>query len=95
MSFRPLWGQVLVKPLTEQKETETGIILPETVQNPRVSKGQVEATGSGSLAFDGSPIEMEVKYGDKIVYRKYNAEEIQVDGQTMFIVDQKDVLGVL
>jgi chaperonin GroES len=44
MQVQPLNDRVLVKPLTAEQATKTGIIIPETVEKEKPEKGEVAAS---------------------------------------------------
>ena len=92
--MRPLFGNVIIKPITEEK-TEGGLYRPESAQNDPIQKGEVIATGSGSIAFDGSPIEMEVHVGEIVLYKANGAYKIKVDKKDHYIVEQRDIVTVV
>lgn len=94
MSVRPLADRVVVKPLTET-ETKSGIVIPETVEKERPEKGEVIAVGPGKLLKDGSRAEMEVKKGDKVVFKKYGPDEIKEDDQELLVVEESDIIAVM
>jgi chaperonin GroES len=94
MSVRPLANRVLVKPLTET-ETKSGIVIPETVEKERPEKGEVIAVGPGRLTKDGSRSQMEVKVGDKVMFKKYGPDEIKDDSQTLLIIEESDIIAVI
>ena len=73
MNIKPLGDRVLVKPLEEEKVTESGIVLPDTVDKEKKAEGEVIALGGGSTIK-----ELGLKVGDKLVYKKYGGEEIKL-----------------
>lgn len=95
MQVKPLNDRVLVKPLTVEQATKTGIIIPETVEKEKPEKGEVVATGPGKLLDNGQRAPMTVKAGDKVVFKKYSPDEIKVDGAELLILEESDILAVL
>lgn len=62
------------------------------IQMPDQSKGQAE---KGRVLGIGADVEDEVlKEGDVVIYRKYSPEEFEVDGKTVYLVEQDDLMGV-
>ena len=94
MSFRPLWGYVLIRPLAKQTKTQSGIILPDSATDSELLDGEVVAVGSGGMASNGDPIPMEINITWQVVFPKWSAKEIHVDGQKMYVVEQREILGV-
>ena len=44
---------------------------------------------------DGKEVKMQVKVGDKIIYSKYSGTEIKIDGETLIIVRQNEILAIV
>lgn len=94
-TIQPLFGNVLVKPLEAEEKTAGGIYLPDTAkEKPQI--GQVMAVGEGSWDEDGEKrIPMEVKVGQKVMYKKWGGSEVKVGNEEWTIVDQKDILAIV
>jgi chaperonin GroES len=91
---QPLGDKLLVRPLTKEETTESGIILPETATKERPEEGEVLAVGPGARDESGSRITIdEVVVGDTILFTKYGPQEIKVDGEELLVVSVKDVLA--
>lgn len=93
MKITPLHDRVLIKRLDEVTKTAGGIIIPDTAKE-KPSEGIVEAVGNGFRAEDGKIIPMSVKVGDKVLFGKWSGTEVKVNGETMLIVKESDILGV-
>lgn len=93
-SIKPLFDNVLIKPLEEESKTPSGIVLPETAkEKPQI--GQIMAVGPGGMTDDGKKIVMVVKKGQKVMYKKWGGSEIKVGGEEWLLVEQKDILAVI
>lgn len=93
-SIKPLFDQVLIKPLEEVNKLPSGIVLPDSAkEKPQI--GQVMAVGTGGVADDGKKIPIVVKTGQKVVYKKWGGNEIKVEGKEWLLVEQKDILAVI
>lgn len=93
-SIKPLFDNVLIKPLEEETKTPSGIVLPETAkEKPQI--GMVMSVGAGGIADDGKKIPMVVKAGQKVMYKKWGGNEIKVDGEEWLLVEQKDILAIV
>lgn len=74
MNVKPLGNRILVKPLTTEEVTASGIILPEIADKEKKTQGEIVAVGNGE------DIEkLGLKVGDKVVFGKYSGDEIEVE----------------
>jgi co-chaperonin GroES (HSP10) len=95
MVAQPLWGNVLIRPIPFTRKTKSGIELPEnTAQTPNVLQGRIISIGEGSLAFDGSVIPMKVKAGETVAFKKFEAVEIPLNNETLYLVDQRQIVTI-
>ena len=93
MKVRPLFDKIVIKKDEIQETTPSGIILTDTAkEKPTVAT--VIAVGPGGLV-DGHEVKMEIKVGDKILYSKYAGSEFKLDGETVTVIRQSDVLAVI
>ena len=95
MKLKPLHDHVIVKPITENEITKSGIVLPDTIDKEKPEKGEVVAVGDGKLLDNGQRAPMVVKVGDKVMFKKYSPDEIKVDGVEYLIISESDILGIL
>jgi len=95
MSVKPLADRVLVKAIAESEVTKSGIVIPETVEKERPEKGEVIAVGPGKLLDNGSVAPLQVKVGNKVIFKKYGPDEIKVDGEELLILEESDILAVI
>ncbi len=91
----PLGDRVLVKPLTEDKRTESGIIIPDTVNKERPEKGRVVSVGEGKMTDDGRLIKPKVKAGDIVLFSKYGHDEIKIEDEDYLIVSESNILAII
>lgn len=94
-TLRPLEDRLVVEAMNEMETTVSGIIIPETVSKEKPQKGKVIAVGNGKMDESGKRIPMDIKVGDVVLFTKYGPTEVKVNGQTLLILSQSDVLGVL
>lgn len=95
MKLKPLHDHVIVKPITENETTKSGIVLPDTVDKEKPEKGEVVAIGPGKLMENGQRAPMSVKAGDKVMFKKYSPDEIKVDGEEYLVISEGDIMGIL
>ncbi len=92
--IKPLFDNVLIKPLEAEEKTPSGIILPDSAkEKPQI--GEVMAVGPGSTTDDGKLIPMIVKTGQKVMYKKWGGSEVKVENEEWTIVEQKDILAII
>ena len=94
MNVKPLGDRVVIKPQPAEEKTKGGLIIPDTAKE-RPVVGQIVAAGPGRKGDDGKVIPMEVKVGDKVMYGKYSATEISVDGQDLLVMRENDIIAVV
>lgn len=96
VSVRPLGGRVVVHPLkSEGPQEKGGIYIPDTAQDEQSQKGQVVAVGPGKLTEDGQRLPMELDVGDRVLFKRYGPDEVEIGGQTVLLIEQEDVLGII
>lgn len=94
MNIRPLFDNVLIKPLQAEEVLPSGIVLPDSAKE-KPQMGQVMAVGTGGTDDKGNPIKMVVKVGAKVMYKKWGGNEVKVNGEEWMIVEQKDILAIV
>ena len=94
-TIKPLFDNVLIKPLEAEVKTASGILLPDSAkEKPQV--GKVMAVGPGAFDEDGEKrLAMDVKVGQKVMYKKWGGNEVKVNGEDWVLVEQKDILAVV
>jgi chaperonin GroES len=93
-TIKPLFDNVLIKPLEAEIKTASGIILPETAQQ-KPQTGEVIAVGPGRVTIKGEKEPMVVKAGQKVVYKKWGGSDVKLNGEELVLVEQKDILAVI
>ena len=92
--IRPLFDNVLIKPLEAETKTSSGIILPDSAkEKPKV--GLIMAVGQGRKDDNGKIIPISVKVGQKVMYKKWGGNEVKVGTEEWLLVEEKDILAVV
>ncbi|MBO8139089.1 MAG: chaperonin GroES [Thermosipho sp. (in: thermotogales)] len=86
MKVLPLGSRLLIKPITEEKRTEGGIVLPDTAKE-KPMKAEVIAVGN----IEDSDVDIHV--GDKVIFSKYSGTEIKIEDEDYIIIDLDDILA--
>jgi chaperonin GroES len=92
--LKPLGDRVVVRPISWEEVTRSGIVLPDTAKE-KPQQGEVLAVGSGQILDSGERVPMEVKPGQRVLYSKYAGTEVKLNGEEYLILSQRDILGIL
>ena len=91
--IRPLNENVVLKKDKVLKQTASGIVLSQKEEETEYAT--VIAVGAGFRNDKGEIIPVEVKVGDKVIYKSYSPTKIKLDEEEYLIVSAKDILAVL
>ncbi len=94
MNIRPLFDNILIEPLLKEKTTPSGIVIPDTAKE-KPQEGMVVAVGPGLLNDSGERISIDIKIGDKVLYKKWGGNELKHEGKDYLIVSAADILATL
>ncbi|OGE95271.1 MAG: co-chaperone GroES, partial [Candidatus Doudnabacteria bacterium RIFCSPLOWO2_02_FULL_48_8] len=86
----PLGDRVLVKPLTSEEVTKSGIVLPDTAEKEKKEQGEVIAVGDGEKVK-----KLSLAIGDKVLFGKYAGDEVEIDEVEYKFLKDEDILGVV
>lgn len=97
MNIKPLGNRVLVKQMSTEEVTASGIVLPANSEKEKPNQGVVKAVGNGELIS-----EYGIKVGDTIVFNGYGIAEVEVDEEggvkekykIVYIADDEDSQAV-
>ena len=95
MNLRPLGDHVIVKPLKQEEVTKSGIVLPDTADKEKPEQGTVSAIGPGKMLESGTRALMSVKVGDKVVFKKYSPDEVEIEDVEYFVLSESDIIAVI
>lgn len=95
MKLKPLHDNVVVKPMSAEETTASGIVLPDNASKEKPEKGEVLAVGPGKIMENGQLKPMNVKIGDKVMFKKYSPDEIKIDDEEYLLISESDILGIL
>ena len=95
MKLKPLHDHLVVKPISENEVTKSGIVLPDTIDKEKPEKGEVVAVGQGKMLDNGQRSPMSVKVGDKVMFKKYSPDEIKVDDKEYLVISEGDILAII
>jgi chaperonin GroES len=96
--IKPLGDRVLVRPFTEEdikgRKNASGIIIPDTVSKEKSAQGKVLEVGPGRFV-DGKLIPVAVKKGDTVFFSKYSYDEVEQDGEELYLMREENILAIL
>ena len=94
MAFRPLYDRVLVKRVSAEQKTSSGLYIPESAKE-KPQEAEVVAVGPGRRNKDGNYTEMSVSVGDKVLFGKYSGDELKLEGEEHIVLREKDILAIV
>ena len=95
MKIKPLGDRVVLKPISVEEKSKSGIIIPDTAEKERPEQGKVVAVGPGRVLESGKIQPLSVKKGDVVLFTKYGPNEVKVDGTEYLIAKEEDILAIL
>jgi chaperonin GroES len=94
VKIRPLGDRVVVKALSSETVTKSGIVLPDTAKE-KPQEGEILAVGPGKVMDNGKRTTLEVSVGQKVLFAKYAGTEIKLEGEEYLILRESDIMGVI
>ena len=92
--LKPVNDKIVVKTNSQEEEvTESGILLPDTVDQGKLMEGEVMAVGNGMYSASGTLIPVVVDVGDKILYNKH--AQLHEYDDDLVIMSVNEVLSIL
>lgn len=93
--IKPLYDRVIVEIARVEKQTASGIVLPDTAKEETPTMAKVIAVGEGRILDNGTRLPVEVKTGQTVVFTKYAGVEIEHEGVTYLVLNEKDIVAVI
>ena len=94
MKIRPLHDRIIVKRLDEERKTTSGIVIPDTAAE-KPDQGEVLSVGRGKLTDEGNLVPLDVKVGDRVLFRKYSGQTVTLKGDELLVMREEDILGIV
>jgi chaperonin GroES len=98
--IKPFGDRILVRPFTEealrkaQGKSSSHIILPESITKEKSAQGKVVGVGGGKTV-DGKLVPIGVKVGETVIFSKYGYDEIEHNGEELYLVKEENILAVI
>jgi chaperonin GroES len=93
-SIKPMPGYVLVEPAKAQKQTASGIYLPDS-HDEKAQHGTVVAVGADTTDEKGNTVASPVKKGQMVIYKKWGGNEFKIADTEYQFFKFEDVLAVI
>ncbi len=93
MNIRPLHDRVIIKRMEEETTSPGGIVIPGSATE-KPSKGEILAVGNGKITDSGDVRALDVKVGDNVLFGQYSGTEIKVNGETLLVMREEDIMAV-
>lgn len=90
MKIKPLGDRILIKPLTSEQTTRSGIVIPDSAEKEQKEQGEVVAVGSGAAIK-----KLRLRPGDTVLFGKYSGDEVEIDKVQYKFLKDEDVLGIV
>lgn len=94
MKLRPLHDRLIVRRLEEERKSAGGIVIPDSAAE-KPMQGKVLAIGQGRILDNGDKRPLAVKVGDTVLFGKYTGSEVKVEGETLLVMKEDDVMAVI
>ena len=94
MKLKPVNDKIVVKTNSQEEEvTESGILLPDTVDQGKLLEGEVVSVGKGMYSASGTLIPVVVDVGDTILYNKH--AQLHEYDDDLVIMSVNEVLSIV
>jgi chaperonin GroES len=90
MKLKPLGDRIVVKPVTQEEVTKSGIVLPDTVEKEKKEQGEIVSIGEGEKIK-----KLNLKVGDTVIFGKYAGDEVEIDDTEYKVLKDEDVLAII
>ena len=95
MKLKPLNDNIFIEPVSEEKSTKSGIVIPDTAEKEKPIRGKVAAVGPGRLDEKGNRVPMSVKVGDVVLFKKYGPDELEIEGKKYLVGSEAEILAII
>lgn len=93
--IKPTSGYLLIEPDEQQKQTASGIYLPDSATGDKPQTGKVLAVGPDEVTDKGVTKPAPAKAGDKVIYKKWGGNEVKIEAKEYLFVKSEDILAVI
>lgn len=95
MRLKPISDHLVVKPVSAEEKSASGIIIPDTVSKERPERGEVISVGPGRELENGQRSKMDIQLGQIVLFKKYAPDEVKIGGEEFLIIRMEDVMAIV
>ncbi|NQV90616.1 co-chaperone GroES [Candidatus Uhrbacteria bacterium] len=95
MKLTPVGDHIIVKAVSREEVSASGIIIPDSIDKERSERGEVIAVGPGRELDGGKRSTMEVAIGNQVLFKKYAPDEVKIDGDEYLVIRMEDVMAII
>lgn len=88
---KPVGDRILVKVTKTKPQTQSGIIIPDSVSLDEVKTGTVVAVGDGLFSSTGQLVPITVKVGDEVIFGPHTGIEIKLSGEDYLLLREGEL----
>ncbi|MCA9343037.1 co-chaperone GroES [Candidatus Saccharibacteria bacterium] len=92
--IKPIADYVVAEAEKAASKTASGLYVPDSAQE-KPSTAKVLAVGPGKIGDDNERVPIQVKPGDRIIYKSYSTTEIKHEGKEYILVKEDDILATV
>jgi chaperonin GroES len=93
-AISPLAGYVLVEPAKQEKQTASGLYLPDSADE-KPQHGTVLAVGDSIWESGVKELKSPVKVGDKVIYKKWGGNDFKIGDVEYQFLKFEDILATI
>jgi chaperonin GroES len=93
--LRPLFDQIVVKELDQDRMRNSGLVVPAGTHDPPPQQGIVLAVGPGLDWWEQAGVQMPIHPGDHVVFPASAGVWVEIDEERLLVCRVIEVLGVL
>lgn len=94
MKLNPLHDRVVVRRISADTKTTSGIFIPDNAQE-KPDQGVILAVGPGKRNTEGSVIPMSVNVNDKVLFGKFAGQSVKIKGEEVLILNEEEIYAVI
>ena len=91
--MQPLNDTIYLKPIKKEVSTSGFALADSAIDKPE--RGVVVHAGKGRMLDNGVIQPTQVKEGDKVIFNKYAPDEVEIDGEILLQLTERDIFAIL